>query len=284
MQRGRGRRGYLLTQIAGGVWADKFGGKPILGFGVIWWSIATACTPFAAQMGLPFLLAARACMGIGEGVAMPAMNNLLSRRAATAPARLLPPTLLPFGTFASQYAVGTEARPMARMQQHASLSRPFHNPKLATRTALLHASRKAMESRCEARTVSSSGVGRREEEGEGGLHRPALLLRGCCSWLPAAAADVGAAALCGSCRWVPKQERSRSLALVYSGMYTGSIFGLALSPHMIARCGCGGGGRPQGSPPAAGGTTRQGRRKIASRCCTGSCSLPPPESTSSSGD
>lgn len=34
-------------------------------------------------------------------------------------------------------------------------------------------------------------------------------------------------------RWVPKQERSRSLALVYSGMYTGSILGLALSPHMV---------------------------------------------------
>lgn len=77
----RVRRGYLLTQIAGGVWADKFGGKPILGFGVIWWSVATALTPIAAQMGLPFLLAARACMGIGEGVAMPAMNNLLSRCA-----------------------------------------------------------------------------------------------------------------------------------------------------------------------------------------------------------
>ena len=76
------RRGYLLTQIAGGVWADKFGGKPILGFGVVWWSVATALTPIAAQMGLPFLLAVRACMGIGEGVAMPAMNNLLSRCAA----------------------------------------------------------------------------------------------------------------------------------------------------------------------------------------------------------
>ena len=37
------------------------------------------------------------------------------------------------------------------------------------------------------------------------------------------------------CRWVPKQERSRSLALVYSGMYTGSILGLALSPHMVSR-------------------------------------------------
>lgn len=60
-------RGYLLTQVAGGVWADKFGGKPILGFGVVWWSVATACTPIAAQMGLVPLLIVRACMGIGEG-------------------------------------------------------------------------------------------------------------------------------------------------------------------------------------------------------------------------
>lgn len=51
----------------------------MLGFGVIWWSIATALTPLAASLGLPALLFARACMGVGEGVAMPAMNNLLSR-------------------------------------------------------------------------------------------------------------------------------------------------------------------------------------------------------------
>lgn len=38
------------------------------------------------------------------------------------------------------------------------------------------------------------------------------------------------------CRWVPVRERSRSLALVYSGMYTGSILGLALSPHLIEVC------------------------------------------------
>ena len=37
------------------------------------------------------------------------------------------------------------------------------------------------------------------------------------------------------CRWVPVGERSRSLALVYSGMYTGSIMGLALSPQMVAK-------------------------------------------------
>lgn len=106
--------GYLLTQVLGGVWADKFGGKRVLSFGVIWWSLATALTPVAASLGLPVLLVMRAFMGVGEGVAMPAMNNLLSR-------------------------------------------------------------------------------------------------------------------------WVPVGERSRSLALVYSGMYTGSIMGLALSPQMVAK-------------------------------------------------
>ena len=72
-------RGYLLTQVLGGIWADRFGGKLVLGMGVIWWSLATALTPLAAQAGLPTLLAARALMGIGEGVAMPAMNNMLSK-------------------------------------------------------------------------------------------------------------------------------------------------------------------------------------------------------------
>ncbi|KAA8516063.1 hypothetical protein F0562_019242 [Nyssa sinensis] len=71
--------GYLLTQIVGGIWADKIGGKLVLGFGVVWWSIATVLTPIAARLGLPFLLIMRAFMGIGEGVAMPAMNNLLSK-------------------------------------------------------------------------------------------------------------------------------------------------------------------------------------------------------------
>ncbi|XP_042506108.1 ascorbate transporter, chloroplastic-like isoform X1 [Macadamia integrifolia] len=71
--------GYLLTQIVGGIWADKIGGKIVLGFGVVWWSVATVLTPIAARLGLPFLLLMRAFMGIGEGVAMPAMNNILSK-------------------------------------------------------------------------------------------------------------------------------------------------------------------------------------------------------------
>jgi ACS family sodium-dependent inorganic phosphate cotransporter len=65
--------GYLLTQIAGGIWADSIGGKQVLGFGVIWWSIATIATPIAAQIGLPALLFVRACMGVGE-VSNPTME------------------------------------------------------------------------------------------------------------------------------------------------------------------------------------------------------------------
>lgn len=38
----------------------------MLGFGVVWWSLATILTPIAAKVGLPFLLVVRALMGIGE--------------------------------------------------------------------------------------------------------------------------------------------------------------------------------------------------------------------------
>ncbi len=39
------------------------------------------------------------------------------------------------------------------------------------------------------------------------------------------------------CRWVPVRERSRSLALVYSGMFIGSILGLGCSPTLIQALG-----------------------------------------------
>ena len=45
--------GYLLTQVLGGVWADRYGGARVLGAGVLWWSVATALTPLAASAGLP---------------------------------------------------------------------------------------------------------------------------------------------------------------------------------------------------------------------------------------
>ncbi|XP_010923100.1 probable anion transporter 1, chloroplastic isoform X2 [Elaeis guineensis] len=91
--------GYLLTQIAGGVWADTVGGKTVLGFGVVWWSIATALTPVAAKIGLPFLLVVRAFMGIGEAYSSPLEDPGLraeekklieSKSVANEPVRTIP--------------------------------------------------------------------------------------------------------------------------------------------------------------------------------------------------
>lgn len=38
-------------------------------------------------------------------------------------------------------------------------------------------------------------------------------------------------------KWIPVSERSRSLALVYSGMYLGSVTGLGFSPFLIQKFG-----------------------------------------------
>ncbi|CAN8071849.1 unnamed protein product [Agarophyton chilense] len=71
--------GYVLTQIPGGYLADKYGGKHVLAAGVIVWSAMTLVTPMAASSNLGLLLLARALLGVGEGVAMPAMNNIISK-------------------------------------------------------------------------------------------------------------------------------------------------------------------------------------------------------------
>jgi MFS family permease len=38
----------MLTPLLGGVLADKYGGKLVLGGGILLWSLATVATPFAA--------------------------------------------------------------------------------------------------------------------------------------------------------------------------------------------------------------------------------------------
>src|SRR4051812_31638499 len=40
--------GYLATQVIGGRLADRFGGKVVLGVGVLSWSFFTLVTPWAA--------------------------------------------------------------------------------------------------------------------------------------------------------------------------------------------------------------------------------------------
>ncbi|CDF36240.1 unnamed protein product [Chondrus crispus] len=70
--------GYMTTQIPGGMVADRRGGRAVLAGGVLAWSVATLLTPVAARLALPALLAARVVLGIGEGVAMPAMNAMVA--------------------------------------------------------------------------------------------------------------------------------------------------------------------------------------------------------------
>ena len=67
--------GYLLTQVAGGWLADRYGGKRVLGFGVIFWS-CFLLTPAAALGGMTALLITRVLMGVGGGVTFPSVYAL----------------------------------------------------------------------------------------------------------------------------------------------------------------------------------------------------------------
>lgn len=71
--------GYALLQIIGGRLADKYGGKIVLGIGVITWSIFTIFTPPAAALGLTALIMMRILMGMGEAVAFPSFYSLYGR-------------------------------------------------------------------------------------------------------------------------------------------------------------------------------------------------------------
>lgn len=71
--------GYLLLQIAGGRLADRFGGRVVLGGGVLFSSLFTAITPLAALSGLTLLLLARVAIGLGESVTYPALMSIYSR-------------------------------------------------------------------------------------------------------------------------------------------------------------------------------------------------------------
>ncbi|KAK9158988.1 hypothetical protein Scep_005562 [Stephania cephalantha] len=71
--------GYLISPIAGGALVDYYGGKVVMAWGVALWSLATFLTPWAAENSLWGLLLMRALLGVAEGVALPSMNNMISR-------------------------------------------------------------------------------------------------------------------------------------------------------------------------------------------------------------
>lgn len=101
--------GYMTMQVASGWLANRYGGKAVLGFAVIWWSVFTLLTPPAAQLSLGLLLAARVVLGFGEAATFPA-SYALYRRWVPAAERSRAVALLlsgiPFGTLFALLTTG----------------------------------------------------------------------------------------------------------------------------------------------------------------------------------
>ena len=71
--------GYMFTLIVGGYLADKYGGKKVLGYGLLIWSFFTIITPFFAYSGLWWLVFIRILMGLGEGITFPSWHAIYAR-------------------------------------------------------------------------------------------------------------------------------------------------------------------------------------------------------------
>jgi MFS family permease len=70
--------GYVTLQIPAGYLSDRFGGKWVLGLGVLFWSLFTLLTPASAALGISILLACRFLMGVAEAVTWPSIYSLYS--------------------------------------------------------------------------------------------------------------------------------------------------------------------------------------------------------------
>ncbi|GFW06674.1 hypothetical protein TNCV_3287751 [Trichonephila clavipes] len=73
--------GYVVTQIPGGILAEKYGAKWLFGIGVLVTSLFTLLTPLAAELGVSYLVFVRIMEGLGEGVTYPAMNVMIGHWA-----------------------------------------------------------------------------------------------------------------------------------------------------------------------------------------------------------
>ncbi len=71
--------GYMTFMPVSGWLANRFGGRRVLGFAVLWWSIWTILTPIAAGMSFAMLIIARIAMGAGEAATFPGVYNLYGR-------------------------------------------------------------------------------------------------------------------------------------------------------------------------------------------------------------
>jgi MFS transporter, ACS family, solute carrier family 17 (sodium-dependent inorganic phosphate cotransporter), other len=71
--------GYLSFMFLAGLLANRFGGKRVVGYSVLAWSIFTLLTPPAAILSIAVLIAARIGMGVGEAGMYPGSYELFGR-------------------------------------------------------------------------------------------------------------------------------------------------------------------------------------------------------------
>ncbi len=71
--------GYLSFMFVAALLANRFGGKRVIGYSVLAWSIFTLLTPAAATFSIAVLIAARVGMGVGEAGMYPGIYDLFGR-------------------------------------------------------------------------------------------------------------------------------------------------------------------------------------------------------------
>jgi MFS family permease len=71
--------GYVLTQIPGGIMAERFGAKWIFGGSILITAILSLLGPVAARTHYILFIVTRIGQGLAEGVVFPCMNAMIAR-------------------------------------------------------------------------------------------------------------------------------------------------------------------------------------------------------------
>ncbi|XP_076292549.1 putative inorganic phosphate cotransporter isoform X2 [Lasioglossum baleicum] len=72
--------GYIVTHIPGGLLSEKFGGKQLLGLGILATAVFTILTPVVVEYGdATGMIILRVMMGLCEGTTFPALNAMLAQ-------------------------------------------------------------------------------------------------------------------------------------------------------------------------------------------------------------
>jgi len=71
--------GYVLTQIPGGILAERYGAKWMFGISILITALLSLLVPLAAQWSFLAFFLTRFGQGLAEGVVWPCMNTLISK-------------------------------------------------------------------------------------------------------------------------------------------------------------------------------------------------------------